>query len=115
MDIFEIHADLCNVFSDPKRLRIMWFLQDTEHSVSEIADHLGVTLQKASQHLRVMRDKGAVNFRKEGKTVFYRLSNPKFLEASKLIRQGLLEQLDKLHKHQDEENRAEKREEVSLP
>ena len=95
MDVFELHADFCSVFSDPKRLRIMWFLEGAEHSVSEIANRLGVTLQTASQHLRVMRDKGAVAFRRNGHAVYYRLSNPKFMQASRLIREGMLEQLAK--------------------
>jgi ArsR family transcriptional regulator len=105
MDIFDRHANLCSVFSDSKRLRIMWFLENSEHSVSEIANHLGVSLQKASQHLRVMRDKGVVEFRKNGQLVYYRLSNPKFMQASRLIRDGLLEQLDKLH--QSTEDRSQ--------
>ena len=71
----------------------MWFLSDEEHSVSEIAAHLGVTLQNASAQLRVMRDKGAVRYRREGHAVYYRLANAKFLEACKLIRQGLHESL----------------------
>ena len=99
MDIFELHADFCNVFSDPKRLRIIWFLGTTERTVGEIAESLGVSLQNASQPLRVMRDKGAVDFRKNGQAVLYRLANLKFLEASALIRQGLMEQLDKLGEH----------------
>ncbi|MBN1423438.1 winged helix-turn-helix transcriptional regulator [Candidatus Fermentibacteria bacterium] len=101
MDIFELHADLCAVFSDAKRLRIMWFLGDEERSVGEIAESLGVTMQIASQHLRVMRYKGVVDFRKDGREVLYRVSNPRFLEASRLIRQGLLEQIDKLRTYQD--------------
>lgn len=103
MDIFQIHADLCSVFSDRNRLRILWFLGDGEHSVGEIATHLDMTMQKASQHLRVMRDKEVVRFHKEGQMVFYRLSSPKFLEASKLIRQGLLEQLRDYEKNMNDE------------
>lgn len=92
-DIFHLHADLCRVFSDPKRLRIMWFLEDGEHSVSEIAAHLGVSIQNASSQLRVMRDKGAVYNRREGQAVYYRIANDKFLEGCRLIRTGLLEEL----------------------
>ncbi len=95
IDIFMVHADFCRVFSDPKRIRILWFLGTKQRSVSEIAKHLGVSMQNASQHLRVMRDKGAVDFHKEGQTVFYAVSNKKFIEASKLIRKGLLEELKK--------------------
>jgi len=93
VDVFAVHADFCRVFSDAKRLRIYWFLEGKECSVGEIAEHLGVTMQNASQHLRVMRDKGAVAFRKQGQMILYRISNEKFLQASKLIREALLENL----------------------
>ena len=92
LDIFDAHADFCRVFSDAKRISILWLLGDGEHSVGDIAQHLGVSMQNASQHLRVMRDKGAVEFHKQGQVVLYRLSNRKFLQASKLIRDGLKEQ-----------------------
>ena len=91
--IFALHADFCQVFSDEKRLRIMWFLGDGERSVSELATHLGASLQNTSQHLRVLRDKGAVTFRKEGQSVRYRIANPKFLQGAQMIRQGLIEEL----------------------
>ncbi len=93
--IFALHADFCQVFSDEKRLRIMWLLSDGECSVSDIAAHLGASLQNTSQHLRVMRDKGAVTFRKVGQSVLYSISNPKFLAGARMIREGLLEELNK--------------------
>jgi DNA-binding transcriptional ArsR family regulator len=96
--VFALHADFCQVFSDEKRLRIMWLLGDGERSVSEIAEHLGATLQNTSQHLRVMRDKGAVTFRKVGQSVRYRISNPKFLLGARMIREGLLEELEQRHR-----------------
>ena len=93
--ICALHADFCSVMADKKRLRIIALLGERERTVSEIAERIGVSLQNASQHLRVMRDKGAVEFRKDGQSVYYRLSNPKFLAACKLIREGLLEQIEK--------------------
>jgi hypothetical protein len=45
-----------------------------------------------SQHLRIMRDRGAVALRREGQKVYYRVANPKFIEGYKLIREGIREQ-----------------------
>lgn len=90
-EVFSIHADFCRIFSDPKRLRILWILGDAALSVSEIARAVGISLQNASQHLRVMRDKGAVTWVKQGQTVLYQVSNPKLLEASQMIREVLVE------------------------
>ena len=103
LEIFATHSDFCRVFSDEKRLRIMWFLGEEERSVGEIATHLGGTLANTSQHLRVMRDKGAVVFRKDGQTVYYRIANPKFLAGCRLIREGILELLSERGRLQDGE------------
>ena len=90
--IFEIHADFCGVLANSTRIMIMWLLADGEKSVTELADSLDHSVPNISQHLRVMRDKGAVLTRKEGHSVYYRISNPKFLQGYMLIREGILEQ-----------------------
>jgi ArsR family transcriptional regulator len=90
--VFERLADYCSVMANPKRLAILWFLANGERSVGAIAEAIGVTIQNASQHLRVMRDRGAVENRQEGQTVLYRISSPKFLQASRLVREALAEQ-----------------------
>lgn len=91
-----LHAAFCGVFAEGKRLRIMWFVGTHERRVSEIAEHLGISQQNASQHLRLMRDRGALIARREGNAVFYRVANPKFLEGARLIREGLLEEMSRL-------------------
>lgn len=94
--IFRIHSDFCMIFSDEKRLRIMWLLKSGERRVNEIADYLGITIQNASQHLRLMKDKGAVISRRDGHAVYYKIANSKFLQGAELIREGLLEELGSL-------------------
>jgi DNA-binding transcriptional ArsR family regulator len=94
-EIFARHADFCRVFSDPKRLRIMWLLGEREEcAVGEIAAHLGASMQNTSQHLRVMRDKGALYQRREGQTIYYRIANDKFLDGCRQIRAGVIEEFN---------------------
>ncbi len=94
-ELFELHAAFCSIFVSATRLRIMWLLGDSELSVGTLAEALGLSLSNVSQHLRVMRDQGAVKARREGHQVLYRISNPKFLEGARTIRQGLVEELSK--------------------
>ena len=47
-----------------------------------------------SQHLALMRQRGIVTTRCEGLNVFYKLSNPKIIQACDLMRQVLLEHLE---------------------
>jgi len=76
-------------------LQILWLIKEGERSVSEIAETLGLSLSNVSQHLRIMRDRGAIRPRRDGRHVYYRIANQKFVEGSALVREGLLEELAK--------------------
>lgn len=91
--IFELHASICHTLSHPKRLEILNLLRQGELSVSEMAEHLDVSLANASQHLAVLRDKGVVTARREGVNVHYQISSPKIIQACDLMRKVLFEQL----------------------
>ncbi len=89
--IFKIHADFCSALASEKRLRILWILQDGEHTVSEMAAEIGISVPNVSQHLRVLRSQGAVIERKEGQQVYYRIANEKFIKGCRMIREGIVE------------------------
>ncbi len=92
-DIVELHASFCSIFASPVRLRILWMLGNGEKNVGEIAKELHLPLPNISQHLRLMRDLGAVRTKKSGRMVYYANANPKFLKGSNFIREGLIEEL----------------------
>ncbi len=92
-DIFELHASFCAIFASPTRLKIMWMLGKEEKTVGELAQMLGLSLPNVSQHLRIMKAQGAVRSRRDGRSIYYRVTNPKFLAGAKLIREGLMEEL----------------------
>jgi len=75
-------------------LEIIDLLQDGERSVTELLQVTNISQANLSQHLALMRDKGMVIARREGVNVYYRLSNPKIIQACELMRQVLLEQLE---------------------
>jgi ArsR family transcriptional regulator len=87
----ERQADFCGIFTNPVRIRIMLELGDGERSVGELAEALEVPLPNLSQHLRLMRDRGCVRGRKEGKHVYYAVTSPAFMEAMRLVRRGIEE------------------------
>lgn len=95
IDIFRIHAAFCTIFSSPIRLQIMDFLGGDEKTVTELAEELHVALANVSQHLRLMRDQGAVDTRRDGRTIYYRIANRKFLQGIQTVREGLLEEFKK--------------------
>jgi ArsR family transcriptional regulator len=91
--IYIYHADLCKVFSHPKRLELINLLREGEMSVTELSRRANISPANLSQHLAMMRERRIVASRKEGNTVFYRVSNPKLLVAFDILRQILFEQI----------------------
>jgi ArsR family transcriptional regulator len=89
--LFRRHAEFCQVFSNPVRLRLLFLIGDGERAVTGMAEALEVPLPMVSQHLRVMRELGCLQARRDGRTVYYRVSNAKFLQAATLVREGIVE------------------------
>ncbi len=72
--------------ADPKRLCVLETLATGEFSVSELSACVGCQVPNMSQHLAVLRGAGLVATRRDGSTVYYRLADPRVLEAYRLIR-----------------------------
>lgn len=92
--LFELHAELCKTLADSKRLQILYLLGEGEKSVSELVELAGLRQANLSQHLAILRQKGVVSSRRDGKTIFYRIAFPKMVKACNLIRDVLLEQIE---------------------
>ncbi len=91
--LYEQHAEMCKVFSNATRLMILNVLREQELTVAAIAGKLGVALGTVSPHLLMMKQRRVLVSRKQGNQVFYRLANPKLLQAFDLIREILYEQM----------------------
>lgn len=88
-----LHADVCKVFTNPTRIRILGLLRGGERSVGELAQALGLPQPTVSKHLAAMRSRGVLGSRRDGATAYYRLANPKALRAFDLMREVLVESL----------------------
>ena len=75
-------ANLLKTLSHPARLMIVCTLIEGEHSVGEIEEKLDLHQPHLSQHLTVLRGSGIVETRREGKQIFYRLTEEK---AARLV------------------------------
>jgi ArsR family transcriptional regulator, virulence genes transcriptional regulator len=93
--LFELHAEVCKTLSNAVRLKIINELQDSEMTVGALAKRLGIRQAHLSQHLSVLRQRGVVAARKDGVNVYYSISNPKIIRACNLIREVLIEHLQK--------------------
>jgi len=91
--IFELHADVCKVFSNSKRLEILNALRDRELTASELIEKIGLSKANLSQHMSILKSKGVVLSRREGVNIYYRISSAKIIQACDLMREVLLEQI----------------------
>jgi ArsR family transcriptional regulator len=68
-------AELFKVFSDSTRVRILCVLIVSELTVSEITRLLGMNQSAISHQLRLLKQAHLVKFRREGKNLFYSISD----------------------------------------
>lgn len=69
-----------NVLSDKNRLSIVLFLAKGEQCVCEIFEYLKLPQNLTSHHLGVLRKKGLIAGRKDGRWVRYSLNKEKIKE-----------------------------------
>ncbi|HRW38162.1 MAG: winged helix-turn-helix transcriptional regulator [Acidimicrobiales bacterium] len=62
-----------DVIAEPTRRRILDVVREGERSVGELVDELGMHQPGVSRHLRVLRDAGLVEVRRDAQRRLYRL------------------------------------------
>lgn len=72
-------ADLLRSLSHPQRLLALCALGKDERSVAELRELLGIDQVPMSQQLMRLRADGLVESRRDGTTVYYRITRPEVL------------------------------------
>jgi DNA-binding transcriptional ArsR family regulator len=81
----ERQASLCGVFANAKRVLILWSVMEAEKSVGEIAAEIEASLQCTSQHLRLMKDMGILDSRRDGQMIYYTIVGSELADHCQLI------------------------------
>ena len=68
-------AHIFKSLSDENRVGIVLFLRGGERCVCEIVPHVGTSQSNVSQHLRVLREAGIIDYRRDGKRMMYFITN----------------------------------------
>lgn len=68
-------ADFFKIFADSTRIKILYVLMQSEMCVCDIAQILNATQSAISHQLRVLKQMKLVKFRRDGKIIFYSLSD----------------------------------------
>jgi DNA-binding transcriptional ArsR family regulator len=65
--------DVLEVIAEPTRRRILDAVRQSERSVSELVEQVGMHQPGVSRHLKVLRDAGLVEVRRDAQRRLYRL------------------------------------------
>jgi DNA-binding transcriptional ArsR family regulator len=68
---FAAAVESLKLLADVTRMRIVWALLHGEHSVNELAEHVGANKAAVSQHLAKLRMAHLVTTRRDGNRIFY--------------------------------------------
>ena len=75
-----------HALSDPTRLELINRLSAGEQCVCELTDALKTGQSRLSFHLKVLKDAGLIQDRREGRWMYYTLVEEAFEEVEELIR-----------------------------
>jgi DNA-binding transcriptional ArsR family regulator len=92
--------------AEPTRRRILDILRDGERSVGELVERLALSQPGVSKHLRLLRDAGLVNVRRDAQRRLYGLRAEPLTEIDAWLepyRRFWAGRLDDLERHLDRE------------
>ena len=91
-----------DVIAEPTRRQILDAVRDGERSVSDLVDVVGMNQPGVSRHLRVLRDAGLVEVRRDAQRRLYRLRAEPLRELDAWLepyRAEMAGRLDSLERH----------------
>jgi ArsR family transcriptional regulator len=89
-------SEFFRMFGDGTRLKIINALMISEMCVCDISALIGMNQSVISHHLKILRDARVINFRREGKIVYYSLCDD---HIRLIFNQGLTHIREKGEKH----------------
>lgn len=76
-ETLEKAAGMLKAIAHPVRISIVQFLEDgKKRTVTEIHNKLGIEQAAASHHLVILKDRGVLSSKREGKNTWYYLKHP---------------------------------------
>jgi len=88
-------ATIFHALSDPIRIEILELLRDGEKCVCEIIPHLNLIQPVVSRHLKILKDAGLVNDRKDGNKRMYSVTDNRIYQIIDAVTPELVNALAK--------------------
>ena len=91
--IFEMQCEICKSLGHPLRLQIVDLLNQGEYSASGLLTAIGISKGSLSKHMSLLLHSGIVESRRQGRRIFYRLTDPEIHKACTIMRSILYRRL----------------------
>jgi DNA-binding transcriptional ArsR family regulator len=92
-ELVRMIAGVFSAIAHPNRIKILEFLRDGEKCNCEIYPALGLEQSNLSRHLKALTDIGLLASRREGVSIYYRVTDERVFglldEARKIIREKI--------------------------
>ena len=92
-EINQLHANICSAISDPKRILLLYAINEKARNVNGLAEKLEISQPAASRHLKVLKERGLIQAHREGASVIYTLTDDRLIQALDLLREVMFDQL----------------------
>jgi DNA-binding transcriptional ArsR family regulator len=104
-----VMEEAIRALAEPRRREILRLVRDDELSAGGIAAHFDVSRPAISQHLRVLKDAGLLDERRDGTRRMYRVRSEGFAEIRHYLNEMWGEGLARLKSAAEADQRAQRR------
>ncbi len=98
IELYQLKAEMCKSFADPKRLMIIEELRNGEKTVTELVKSTEIPQAVVSRQLSILKTKGIVQPRRHGYNILYSITDLRVCDACDIVHEVLLNNLAKNHK-----------------
>jgi len=74
LDALDMAAECLRTLAHPHRLRMVQMLLQDDYTVGELAEACDILPHQASAHLGLMKDRGLLAARREGRNTYYQIA-----------------------------------------
>ena len=93
LKIFQMQCDICKALGHPLRLAIVNRLNAGEAAAADLIGDLEISKANLSKHISLLMHGGIVESRRDGRQIFYRLTDPEIREACAIMSSVLYRRL----------------------
>lgn len=85
-EINQLHAHICQALADPKRILLLYALNESPRNVTQLAADYDIPQPTISRHLKMLRERGLVAGERQGTSVTYSLTDDRVIQALDIMR-----------------------------